>query len=120
MMAAERRQEGVLNVHIVPHTHDDSGWLKTVEQYYYGSSQGIQVPRTSMNMARSRCAGSCALRIRFLMGSACCNVLLQLAGVQYILDTVIAALAANPDRKFSYAEMVSALPPKSSRRWQYT
>lgn len=36
-----------------------------------------------------------------------CYALLQLAAVQYILDTVIAALAANPDRKFSYAEMVS-------------
>ena len=33
----------------------------------------------------------------------------QLAAVQYILDTVVQALAANPDRKFVYGEMVSLL-----------
>ncbi|UJR12010.1 hypothetical protein I4U23_016188 [Adineta vaga] len=59
-----------INVHLVVHTHDDVGWLKTVDQYYYGSRREI-VKR----------------------------------GVQYILDSVMMALADNPDRRFIYVEI---------------
>ncbi|THD25757.1 Alpha-mannosidase [Fasciola hepatica] len=62
--------KGMLNVHLIPHTHDDVGWLKTVDQYYYGSNNAI-----------------------------------QRAGVQYILDSVVQALAADPRRRFTYVEM---------------
>jgi len=34
---------GKLNVHLVAHSHDDVGWLKTVDQYYVGSNHSIQV-----------------------------------------------------------------------------
>ncbi|XP_059487102.1 lysosomal alpha-mannosidase-like [Neocloeon triangulifer] len=62
-------KENFTNVHLIPHTHDDVGWLKTVDQYFYGKDNDIQV-----------------------------------AGVQYIIDSVVEELAKNPDRRFIYVE----------------
>lgn len=33
---------GKLNVHLVAHSHDDVGWLKTIDQYYVGANNSIQ------------------------------------------------------------------------------
>ncbi|KAJ8970122.1 hypothetical protein NQ317_003840 [Molorchus minor] len=31
-----------INVHLIPHSHDDVGWLKTVDQYFFGMNTSIQ------------------------------------------------------------------------------
>jgi len=34
-------RDSKIYVHLIPHSHDDVGWLKTVDQYYYGTNQSI-------------------------------------------------------------------------------
>ena len=54
----------VINVHLVPHSHDDVGYLKTVNEYFYGARD-----------------------------------LLQEAGVQYIIDSVVLELERDPTKR---------------------
>jgi hypothetical protein len=47
--ANEKKElQRTLNVHICPHTHDDVGWLKTVDQYFYGLNNTIQQAHVSL------------------------------------------------------------------------
>ena len=33
-------RDGILTVHVIPHSHDDLGWQKTVDDYFYGLNNG--------------------------------------------------------------------------------
>ncbi|XP_060519907.1 lysosomal alpha-mannosidase-like [Cylas formicarius] len=52
-------KEGYINIHLVPHSHDDLGWVKTIDQYYYGvhtpvSNVGVQYIYDSVLNSLSR------------------------------------------------------------------
>ena len=46
--ARDYKTGGKITVHVCPHSHDDVGWLKTVDEYFYGEKNGIQ--RTNVNV----------------------------------------------------------------------
>ena len=39
--AAFKERNEKVTVHLIPHSHDDVGWLKTVDEYFTGSRQDI-------------------------------------------------------------------------------
>ncbi|XP_068153638.1 lysosomal alpha-mannosidase-like [Drosophila tropicalis] len=40
--ACHETKPNMVNIHLVPHSHDDVGWLKTVDQYFYGHKNNVQ------------------------------------------------------------------------------
>jgi alpha-mannosidase len=72
---------GYTNVHLIAHSHDDVGWLKSPSDYFTGSRViGID-------------AGGSGLSVYYANGA-----------VQFILTSVVDALSANPDRVFVVVE----------------
>ena len=66
----------VINVHLVPHSHDDTGYRKTVDEYFYGLNNDANV---------------------FSGGTK--------GGIQYTIYSVLDALERNPERRFNQVEM---------------
>ncbi|XP_026322545.1 lysosomal alpha-mannosidase-like [Hyposmocoma kahamanoa] len=41
-------KDGALNVHLIAHSHMDAGWVKTFDEYYYGSRTGVSTANVQL------------------------------------------------------------------------
>jgi len=57
--------EAKKTIHVVPHSHDDVGWLKTVDEYFYGARKDIQFTNVQVELTNIMNALSDDPRRRF-------------------------------------------------------
>ena len=104
-----------INVHVVPHSHDDVGWLKTVDRFviyevvtrrkrasniHNKLGHANNMLDTSSRL-QHRLNPFYSLLAEYYLGQ---NQSIYHAGVQYIISSVVNSLLENPERKFVYIE----------------
>ncbi|KAI8433445.1 hypothetical protein MSG28_015480 [Choristoneura fumiferana] len=48
LMQCPQTRDGALNVHLIPHSHMDAGWVKTFDEYYFGSKTTISTANVQL------------------------------------------------------------------------